>query len=121
MKRTEDCIRDIMLYLEENLTPSKKIKGMDLHSIFSEDFSKEDIDESITIILERKLVEKKNEDKCSPRATNFSRITDKGHDYLDVVRNDTVWNSLKEKFKGLLTPEHIVPFFHAFLKANNLL
>lgn len=120
MKRNEDCIRSIMIYLEENLTPSKKIKGMDLYSVLPI-YSKEDIDESITIILERKLVEKKNEDKCSPRATNFARITDKGHDYLDVVRNDTIWNSLKEKFKGFLTPENVVPFFQAFLKSNGIL
>lgn len=120
MKRNEDCIRDIMLYLEENLTPHVKIKGRDLYPVLS-CYTTDDIDESIRIILERKLVERKRDEDVSMRATRFERITDKGHDYLEVVRNDTVWNSLKEKFKGFLTPDHVVSIFQAFLKANNLL
>ena len=58
LKRNEDCIRSIMLYLEENLSAKKTLKGKELYAPL-ENFSKEDIDESIIIILERKLVSKK--------------------------------------------------------------
>ncbi len=120
MKRNEDCIRSIMLYLEENLSAKKTLKGKELYAPL-ENFSKEDIDESIIIILERKLVSKKNIDNVVPSNIHFLRITDKGHNYLEMVRSDTVWNSLKEKFKGFLMPENIIKVFELFLSSKGLL
>lgn len=119
MKRNEDCIRAIMIYLEKNLSPSKKIKGRDIYNALKE-FSTDDIDESINIILERKLIIKKNIDNVPPKAVYFSRITDKGHDYLEMVRNDNVWNSLKDKFKDFLMPENIISVFDLFLSSQGL-
>lgn len=120
MKRNEDCIRSIMMYLEENLSQNKSIKVMDLYCCLPE-YSKEDVNESALIILERKLAEKKNMDSCSARTIKFSRITDKGHNYLDAIRDETVWKTLKDKFSGFLTPENIISMFQMILKSNGIL
>ena len=98
MKRDIEKIRNIMLYLEENLEPNKEICSTDLP--FYDKLDDNDyliMKEHITLLVESNLVEEHNVTLKGFKIFYFRRITNKGYDFLDALRNDNVWNEVKDK------------------------
>ena len=103
MKRDWDVVRDLLTQLEE--LPNRD------HYVSLGNFQFSDKDAAYTIsyhmelLIEAGLVEGKMRPVLGGGPINFtaSRLTWAGHEFLDAIRSDTVWNKTKETFetKGL--------------------
>jgi hypothetical protein len=102
MKRDLDLLRNIMIYLEENLAPGGNIQSTDISLYDGSDEEYKKLSEHIKLLIEDGLIET-SKPAVMKGFTIFMilRITSKGHDFLDALRNDTVWNNTKEKMKEM--------------------
>jgi DNA-binding transcriptional ArsR family regulator len=100
MKRNWDTIREILARLEELPDTSSSLDLSD----FSEERAAE-ISYHLELLLDAGLVEGEMEPTLSSGPTDFTanRLTWNGHEFLDSVRSDTVWNKTKKTFatKGI--------------------
>lgn len=102
MKRDLDLLRDIMIYLEENLAPGEHIQSTNITLYDRSDEEYKKFSEHIKLLLDDGLIE-----TAKPLvAQGFSlfvikRITSRGHDFLDALRSETVWKRTKEKMKEI--------------------
>jgi hypothetical protein len=102
MKRDLDLLRDIMIYLEENLAPGENIQSTDISLYDGSDEEYKKLSEHIKLLIEDGLIETSKPMMMKGFAIfMILRITSKGHDFLDALRNDTVWNNTKEKMKEI--------------------
>ncbi|MDD5159082.1 MAG: DUF2513 domain-containing protein [Sulfuricurvum sp.] len=102
MKRDLDLLRDIMIYLEENLAPGGNIQSNDISLYDGSDEEYKKLSEHIKLLIEDGLIETSKPVVMKGFAIfMIFRITSKGHDFLDALRNDTVWNNTKEKMKEI--------------------
>lgn len=100
MRRNWDTIREILVRLEE-LPNTESLLSL-------EDFPQErayEISHHAELLLDAGLIEGKMHRYLNPGAADFmlQRLTWAGHEFLDAVRSDTVWNKTKKTFasKGL--------------------
>ncbi|ODW10590.1 hypothetical protein BBL80_18130 [Vibrio parahaemolyticus] len=87
MKRDMSLIREILFSIEEH----DKVLPV-------EGFSSEVIEYHVNLLTEAQLVER------SAFGIDFSfvtvtRLTWKGHEFLDSIREEQVWNTIKSEFK----------------------
>lgn len=94
MKLNYDCIRDVMLYLEENLELNNTVH---LENIVI-DYSAEDINYSILKLEEIGYIKAHivNADGIVAFTAIIFDITFYGHEFLNTVRPKTVWENTKE-------------------------
>lgn len=114
MKLDFDCVRDILLYVEENsgyrdidsVVPQKhkEIPHASIieNSRFSK-YNKEDVVHTLELMIKEGLFDfaskpiyDSNNDLAYARIIG---LTWSGHELLDNIRNNTVWNAVKEKTK----------------------
>lgn len=99
MKRDWDLIRELLIRLDE--------KGPEKHHLNSEDFNEErrhEIAYQAELLEESGLIDAQIIKTTTGTPDFFAhRLTWEGHELLDAIRNDTVWNRTKESFvsKGL--------------------
>jgi hypothetical protein len=91
MKLNHDCVRDVLLYLEDNLNLGQKIK-FDLNTdiALTSKYSKEDIIYSSLKLLEAGFINAKACDTVQPYGPvviEIASITYNGHLFLDSIRN----------------------------------
>ena len=119
MKLNPECIRDILLYLEDNL----KIEDNSFDSISLDtlqnnltQYSKEDIFYSVYNLREIHYIEGTflGADNYKMYVCLIDNITYAGHQFLDSVRPETVWNQTKSIIKrmGIHTLEFIESVAH---------
>lgn len=102
MKLNPDCVRDVLLYLEENL----KIKNS---SEFSEitlkeikealsQYTEEDVFYSVYNLYQIKYIEGKINDVGNKKMffCEINNITWDGHQFLNTIRPKTVWEATKD-------------------------
>lgn len=100
MRLNHDCIRDILLYVEENITYD--IESVDVENLiskFSSKYDKDTINYHIRQIGNASLVEKVFYSEDSPKF--ISDLTWEGHEYIDNIRDPKVWTKLKASTKNL--------------------
>lgn len=108
MKLNIDCVRDVLLCLEENITmdnnnciipvPFKTVK-----TILENKYEENDIIYSISKLLDIRYIIG-HIDKTSGRykVTGFiSDITWEGHEFLNSIRPQTIWETTKENASKL--------------------
>ena len=119
MKLNPDCIRDILLFLEENLEiKDGSFTWVSLQTL--EDsltaYSKEDIFYSVYNLREINYIEGyfMGADNLKMYVCHIENITYAGHQFLDSVRPETVWNQTKSIIKkmGIHTLEFIESVAH---------
>ena len=119
MKLNPDCIRDILLFLEENLEiKDGSFTAVSLQTL--EDsltaYSKEDIFYSVYNLREIHYIEGRfmGADNLKMYVCHIENITYAGHQFLDSVRPETVWNQTKSIIKkmGIHTLEFIESVAH---------
>lgn len=96
MQLNNDCIRDIMLYIEANTNPSNLIIMV---TPLLKELNKYDED-----TLYYHILQISNAGFIKParaKAEMISDLTWNGHQYLDNIRDDKVWNVLKDKASKL--------------------
>ncbi|MGO5075220.1 DUF2513 domain-containing protein [Clostridium sporogenes] len=100
MRLNHDCIRDILLYVEENITYD--IESVDVENLiskFSSKYDKDTINYHIRQIGNASLVEEVFYSEDSPEL--ISDLTWEGHEYVNNIRDSKVWAKLKDLTKNL--------------------
>lgn len=94
MKRNFDLIRDILLYIES------QDSGFFYKPVILEDYTKEETIYHLVLMIENNLLEG-NVTPVSgglPPLVIVSRMTWKGHDFLEASRDTQRWTQAKEVF-----------------------
>lgn len=94
MKLNRDCIRDVLLFLEENLTYNNCV---DFPAIEISNYEREDLLYTVDKLQEAQYLvgsKYKFKDDTLPNI-RISAITWSGHQFLDNIRDDNVWNDTK--------------------------
>lgn len=95
MRLNHDCIRSVMLYLEENLEIASLIDTKDINL---PNFSQDDIDYSIIKMLEANYLDGKVYNySYDMRLVEVKSISWEGHQFLDNIRDSKVWSNTKSK------------------------
>ncbi|AXU11141.1 DUF2513 domain-containing protein [Parvimonas micra] len=102
MKLNQDCIRDILLYLESNLKLDKYMMHKELINNLT-DYSKEDIEYSLLKLDEADFVDMHivSADNITFYSCVIYDITIQGHNFLDSIRPQSVWEKVKNKSSKL--------------------
>lgn len=100
MRLNQDCIRDLLLYLENNLSIDKNlcINGLKLKK-----YSQTDLLYTAQKLEEAGYIKCKNSryyDSFLP-CIDVSSITYQGHQFLDNIRDDKVFNKTKSLMSSL--------------------
>lgn len=93
MRLDHDCIRDILLYIEENTSYENSICFDDICSFFSVKYSEDVILYHVDKITEANFV---STFYASDAPQEISSLTWTGHEYLDNIRDKSVWEKLKQ-------------------------
>lgn len=93
MKREMELIRKIMLTVEDD---------QDISSI--EEYSLGSVKYHAALLIEAGLLDGKtyiyqSNTTQAPDDVHITKITWSGHDFIDAVRKDTVWQTIKTEFK----------------------
>lgn len=97
MKLNHDCVRDMLLYLEDNLY-DKPLKIRSIASNFEKDYTLDEIIYTFQKLQEEKYITTTHESECS-KHSNIKSITWKGHNLLDNIRDTKVLSIAKKAFK----------------------
>ena len=112
MKLNPECIRDVLLYLEENiryicpkhaLIKRNKINMYKIAKALS-DYSEEDVIYSIEKLYELKYIQIMDEQRDNQKyivQCNVHSITAAGHEFLETVRPKSVWEETKVRLKKI--------------------
>lgn len=101
MKRDWEIIRAILTKIEDDVSCQKKF-------LYLSDFNKNTLDERYAIaehmrlLIDAQLVREEMSQRLGVNVVSgftAKGLTFSGHEFLDVIRNDTVWNKTKETFK----------------------
>lgn len=96
MKLNHDCIRSLLLYLEDRLESIDEIDLSGVSDVSLEKFSKDDIIYSAIKLSEAGYISAKiNTDICNNINIYIKAITWEGHKFLDTIRDNTVWSQTK--------------------------
>ncbi|MDZ4802572.1 MAG: DUF2513 domain-containing protein [Bryobacteraceae bacterium] len=115
-----DLIRTILLELEALPASADPIRGQNWLTMTYDDRSKEDISDHIRLMGEAGFIETYKVPSHYGTFWHPVRMTYKGHEYLNSVRSDTVWNKSKElagKAFGTVTIEGIKAVLPYAIKA----
>ena len=104
MQLNHDCIRALLIFLEENLQVESNglSEGIKLRHIVPNDtlseFSPGDIYYSVTKLAEAKYITLADKN-ISPKKMIIKEISWEGHEFLDAARNQSNWNKAKTIIK----------------------
>ncbi|MGN9161248.1 DUF2513 domain-containing protein [Clostridium sulfidigenes] len=98
MRLNNDCIRDILLYIEANTDYEKSCINSDV-LVKDLKYDKNTIFYHICMIRQARLVDNVSFADNEPKL--ISRLSWQGHQYLDNIRDNKVWRLLKEKTSKL--------------------
>ena len=101
MKRNWDTIREVLIKFEELDSEAGALQLSDFPSDSAYEYSYH-----VELLLEAGLIHGQMSKTLGRHAQNFlaQRLTWEGHEFLDAIRSDTVWNKTKTSFvKGGLS------------------
>lgn len=102
MKLDIECVRDVLIYIEENLEYNSTLTLSSIYDELAPRYQKNQIDYTCIKLLEgnyMNLITKNVEGKVLPLAV--SSLTFDGHQFLEKIRNPKVWNPTKRFAKNL--------------------
>ncbi len=109
MKMDMDLIRDLLIYFENTL----KVGGdFELaSSIRIPEYTNEQIMYHIPLLIDGGYIEVINIGTMYERDFWIKRLTLDGHQLLELIKNDTFWNHVKDAFEkiGLETIPTVIP------------
>ena len=100
MKLKKECVRDLLLYFEKNLSYENEILA---NCITLKKYTKDDILYTSDKLLEAGLINAKKEKwiLSNQPIIIVSSITTNGHRFLDSIRSPEIWRKTKSKLKSL--------------------
>lgn len=100
MRLNHDCIRDILLYIEENTTDElDTLSSSDLISNLQSKYNEDTINYHLRKIHTAGLVDDILYSEGIPHC--ISSLSWEGHAYVDNIRDDKVWKKLKDISKSI--------------------
>ncbi len=123
MKLEVDLVRQLLLHIEEHAT--RPIS--DLDNIEIGGWTEDQVDYHVVQLADAEFIEAAidrvpdNEDPSVMHVIySVRRLTYKGHEFLETVRDDSVWRVVKEKAKavGALTLPVIAQIGGAYVKSQ---
>ena len=98
-KLNYDCVRDVLLYLEDNLTINNSIAfPSDIKESLLLKYSKDDLLYTVKILLNKKLI--LGDDNFNyvtgMYTANIESLSFDGHSFLDNIRDNQVWSKSKK-------------------------
>ncbi len=111
MKLNYDCLRDVLITLETHLEIEENLRFhlMKLDQIIAFDelsgYSKQDIYYCVYNLIEIDYITGniRFADGGVPHFCAVNNITYHGHEFLQSIKSDTVWNEIKAKIKPVAT------------------
>ncbi|WP_022795743.1 DUF2513 domain-containing protein [Bavariicoccus seileri] len=102
MKLNVDCVRDLLISCEELPYDSHPTLDYFFGSDVLPNYSKEDISYSMEKLVEAGFIEFKVIRSLGGPSFDgiFLNISWKGHELLDTIRSETVWNKTKDKISN---------------------
>lgn len=98
MERNMDLIREMLL----KIAADPKLDGSSRYVFDSTDnlgnYSQEELNYHVDLLLEAGFVEGNPNSTPNPM---ISKLTWKGHEFVDTIRDFGIWTSVKERLKGL--------------------
>lgn len=93
MKLNKDCIRDLLIYLEDNLSYTHRIST---GSLSLKDYTRDELVYTVERLSEAGFinVSKICDRPCTPTYFIFS-LTYNGHQFLDTIRDNSIWKNTK--------------------------
>ena len=111
MALNQDCIREIMLYVDENLPRSADgsvKRGLHFRAFMDQGkYSPVDINISIVYLAEKGMLRCPNPDSKTAHI-QCDGLTAKGLEYLQVIKNETLWNKLVSKYGDVFKDSAVV-------------
>ena len=109
MELKADCIRDVLLHLEENLTlniSKGKFSIINLEQLYnglSDKYSEEDIWYSVYNLHQIRFIEGRINDAAGQKMfyCEIQNITWNGHQFLNNIRPLSIWEATKNKAKQI--------------------
>lgn len=98
MKRNWDLIRDLLFYVEDR---GKLDSWIDPIEAIKDKHDPDNILYNTKLIYEAGLIEWSDISSHSGLAYRIRGLTFEGHDFIDCIREDTIWNKVKNKLKDV--------------------
>ena len=98
MKLNQDCVRDLLLYLEKNLSYGNDVK---INNLVLKKYSQTDLIYSTEKLNEAGYLNCMISKGITPPFILVKSITYSGHQFLDNIRDDSIWNKAKSILKPL--------------------
>lgn len=95
MERNWDTIREILTLVEKCTLPIEQVRLSDFPSERAREISYH-----MTLLIEAGLVNGHISQTRGPEPKDFvaQRLTWSGHEFLDAIRSETIWQKTKKKF-----------------------
>lgn len=97
MTRNWEIIREILFSLESSVTPNAHLNANSFVGL-----SEQEVAYNMRLLSEARYIEAIIKNSSSGDGKIYvalaTRLTNSGHDLLDTMRSDSVWNKVKEKF-----------------------
>ena len=107
MKLNHDCIRDLIIFIEDTTTASKPyVLSSQIYDYLSHKYDDETLNYHIIYIYEADIVRNLSLADGNIPITIWD-LTPIGHDYANNIRNNKVWDKLKvatSKFTSISLP-----------------
>jgi len=99
MKKDWEIIRTILIRLEESNTPNTVINAKDIS-----EYPEQEVAYNMRLLneggfIKANLLESSSCDELI-HAALARRLMNEGHELLEIIRNDSIWNKIKDKFKS---------------------
>ena len=110
MKLNPECVRDTLIYLEDNLVMCEyfSIKGISFKTIINElsqdnKYSEEDVAYTLTQLMSAGYITgyKNYNWKDRKLSGHVDDISWSGHNFINTVRPETIWNATKKSAKKM--------------------
>lgn len=100
MKLNYDCVREVLLYIEENLQYGQILYSSDIEL---ENYEYEDVQYTIDLLADSAYIKANKLQVLGPTLPSFHiySLTMQGHELLDNIRDNSVWKKIKKKVSGL--------------------
>ncbi|HBF7094573.1 TPA: DUF2513 domain-containing protein [Clostridioides difficile] len=99
MVTNQDCIRDILLFIESNTTPISPVLQFDT-ILDNLKYDESTIIHHINLIYQNSLVDDVN--YGDDTVLEVMQLSLKGYQYLDEIRDSTKWNKIKSSTSSFL-------------------
>lgn len=94
MKLDYDCVRDVLIYLENNLSYNDSYPATDIKL---SNYSMEEILYTVSLLYDANYIEAIPLETFNFKSFYIKSLTMSGHELLDNIRDNNVWKKIKDK------------------------